>query len=72
MAEIPWFAWIALAGIAGWVVITVSLQWAGRSGGRKSAEALDRATDAQHAVAQRLDAVESRLGAIERTLTEIP
>lgn len=74
MDSLPWFAWIAIAGIASWTLVTMT---GGFTGTRKAdrdalTEALRANTDAQTETAARLDTIEERLGTIEKTLNDIP
>lgn len=68
MEYIPWFVWIVLAGIAFAAVVSVVDTW-GKTR-RKVAEAA--AAPSRVEVLERLDAIDRRLAAIERSLDEIP
>jgi len=74
MDAIPWFAWIAIVGIAAWAVVA-SVQAA--TGPRRKereelTEALHANTEAQTRTGERLDAIEQRLTTIESTLNDVP
>ncbi len=74
MDAIPWFAWIPIAGIAAWALITVVGTLTG-SRGKKSeelTEALRSNTEANTKVTERLDGIEQRMSTIEKTLNDIP
>lgn len=75
--ELPWFAWIAVIAIIGGITLTIvqRILDSRREIATINAEAARDTAAAAHSQAQlveRLDAIDSRLGAIERTLTEIP
>lgn len=74
MEHIPWFAWIAIVGIIAFMVVTVAGTLSGPRQQHREAltEALRSNTDAQSKTSERLDAIESRLSAIEHTLNDIP
>lgn len=70
MEYIPWFAWIAIAGIifAGLAVVVDS-----RSGQKTElARALKQNADVNEKLLARLDGIDSRLSSVEKTLNEIP
>lgn len=67
---IPWFAWIAIFGIIAGVIITVVDKLVGRN--TKLAKALDENALVNEKLIVRLDTIDSRLGAVEKTLTDIP
>ena len=72
--EIPWFGWIAIIAVAAWAVVVVS---GGLANARRksrmdgSEEVAQQSLDAHQAVLARLDAIDTRLGVIEKTLTDI-
>lgn len=74
MEYIPWFAWIAIVAIAAWGLIGAVGAFTGpRSQSSKAvADALSEATASQKAVTERLEAIDTRLAAIEKTLNDIP
>ena len=68
-------AWtlVPIAGIIGWVIVMAMLTL-GRKGGAdagKLAAALDANAAANQRVADQLEAIERRLAAVEKTLTDI-
>lgn len=67
---IPWFGWIAIVGIIAGVIITVAKTFAGRN--TKLVEALEQNSVINEKLITRLDAIDSRLGEVEKTLTDIP
>ncbi|MEO6941684.1 MAG: hypothetical protein ABI238_05285 [Terrimesophilobacter sp.] len=67
---IPWFAWIAIFGIIAGVIITVVTKFAGRN--TELSKALDQNSAVNEKLLARLDAIDSRLGSVEKTLTDIP
>ncbi|TFD27558.1 hypothetical protein [Cryobacterium cryoconiti] len=79
MDNIPWFAWIAIVGIIAGV--TSSIVAAVLRSREKQAEfagaadlhgLVEQGTASNQAVLDRLDLLDIRLAAIERTLTDIP
>lgn len=70
---LPWFAWIAIAGIVVWGIIAMA---GAIGGGRKNTDQLAKALEENAAVNKalldRLDAIDGRLGAVEKTLNDIP
>ncbi|MBF0672971.1 MULTISPECIES: hypothetical protein [unclassified Salinibacterium] len=70
LAYIPWFAWIAIVAIIVGGLITLGRIFAERN--NKVAEALEQNTAVNERLIARLDAIDSRLGAVEKTLTDIP
>jgi hypothetical protein len=68
MDAAPWYGWIAAVGVIGWVAIPIvgTIIW-GRRKSRASAGA-----PGQDAVLARLDAIDTRLAAVEKTLNDIP
>lgn len=74
MSSIPWYGWIAILAVAVWALIAAVGLITSRS--RKSdAEQLQAALDANTAanreVAEHLGAIDRRLAAVEKTLTDI-
>lgn len=70
LAVIPWFAWIAIIGIIVGGIVSVSTM----SNGRKSelAEALKQNAEINEKLVARLDNIDARLSAVEKTLNDIP
>jgi len=73
MSDIPWYAWIAIVGAAGWgltgIIYAVRRPRDDNSG---LTQALEQNTAANQALLARLETIDSRLGAVERTLNDIP
>lgn len=72
--DIPWYGWIAIIGVVAWAVVVISggLANARRKSGRVgSSDVVQQNIEAHHAVLARLDAIDARLGVIEKTLTDI-
>lgn len=70
LETIPWFAWIAIAGIifAGFTIFMGS-----RDGGKTQlAEALKQNAEVNEKLIARLDGIDSRLSSVEKTLNDIP
>ncbi len=72
--DIPWFAWIAIIGTTGWALMVIigALGW-GRSKGRQANTdtLMEENITTNKAVLAKLDSIESRLGVVEKTLTDI-
>ena len=64
----PWYAVIGAVAVVGWVAIPIvgTIVW----GRRKSREGTGAA--GQDALMARLDAIDTRLAAVEKTLNDIP
>ncbi len=71
--DVPWYGWIAVIGVIGWatMVIIGSTGYARRKGGTQSAAILEQNVAVNQAVLAKLEAIETRLGVVERTLTDI-
>ena len=70
---IPWFAWIPILGVIIWG--TISIIGAVRSNSGKEtalAEAMKENAAVNKALLEKLDGIDSRLGAVEKTLNDIP
>jgi uncharacterized membrane protein YqgA involved in biofilm formation len=70
MEYIPWFAWIIIVAIIVGGVITVTSELA--RGRNRATQALEENTRANARLVERLDAIDARLGSVEKTLTDIP
>ena len=77
--EIPWFAWIVIVAIVcGVTVEIVKLALRSRekraefSGGSELRGILEQSNASNQRVAEKLDGLETRLAAMEKTLTDIP
>ena len=79
MEDFPYWAWIPIVAIIAWLIV-VSVMYITKSreriaetkGDPAIQQALDRSTAANEAIASRLSSIETRLGAIETTLNDIP
>ncbi|SIN77249.1 hypothetical protein [Agromyces cerinus] len=70
LAYIPWFAWIAIAGIVVWGITAIAGMF-----GRKNTEltkAVEQSTAVNEKLLAKLDTIDGRLGAVEKTLKDIP
>ena len=67
---IPWFVWIVIFGIIAGVIITAIQTFGKRND--KLAKALEQNTLVNEKLIERLDAIDGRLGVVEKTLTDIP
>jgi len=67
---IPWFAWIAIAGI----IVGGAISLVGALNGRKTelADALKQNAEINEKLIARLDGIDSRLSSVEKTLNDIP
>jgi hypothetical protein len=71
----PWYAWLAIvfvvvSGVGG---IVGSIVWGRRRDeSRELAKAISDNTEVNKALLEKLGTIESRLGAVEKTLNDIP
>jgi hypothetical protein len=72
--DIPWFGWIGIAFVLVWGITAVvgSLTWALKRDNPKLAEAIAENTAVNKALLEKLGTIETRLGAVEKTLNDIP
>ncbi len=70
MEYIPWFAWIIIVAIIVGGVITITSELT--RGRNRATQALEENTRANARLVERLDAIDARLGSVEKTLTDIP
>lgn len=70
MEYIPWFVWIVIVAIVAGVVITVTNSLAGRRS--ELTQALKQNAEVNARLLARLDGIDDRLGAVEKTLNDIP
>ena len=70
--EIPWYGWIAIAGVIVWGVIviigTVRGDYSEKDGLKK---ALEENAAVNKALLAKLETIDERLGKVEKTLTDI-
>jgi hypothetical protein len=71
--DVPWYGWIVAIGVIGWatMVIIGSTGYARRKGGAQAAQILEQNMAVNQAVLSKLEAIETRLGVVEKTLTDI-
>ncbi|MFC9558546.1 hypothetical protein [Agromyces sp. NPDC056965] len=70
LAYIPWFAWIAIVGIIVWGITMIAGMF-----GHKNTElkkAMEQSTAVNERLLAKLDSIDGRLGAVEKTLKDIP
>jgi len=70
MEYIPWFVWIVIVAIAAGVIITVTNSLVG--GKSELTAALKQNAEVNAKLLARLDGIDDRLGAVEKTLNDIP
>ena len=70
LSHIPWFAWIAIAGIIVWGIVAIIGALGGRNKGLE--DALKQNAAVNERLIERLDGIDDRLGAVEKTLNDIP
>ena len=69
----PWFAWIPILGIVVWGILAMSgILGGGRKNNEQLAKALEENAAVNKALLDRLDTIDGRLGAVEKTLNDIP
>jgi len=68
----PWFAWIPILGIVIWGILAMTGALGGRKNDVQLAKALEENAAVNKALLDRLDAIDGRLGAVEKTLNDIP
>jgi hypothetical protein len=72
---VPWYAWIGITFIAFWTVmglIAVITTWIRRKGSPELANAILQNAEVNKALLGKLGTIETRLGAVEKTLNDIP
>jgi len=69
--EIPWFAWIAFAGIAVWGTTVIIGAVRGTSKDEGLQKALEDNAATNRALLAKLETIDTRLGVVEKTLTDI-
>ena len=69
---LPWFAWIPIIALIVWGI--TSIIGAIRSNKQNDAltEAIKQNADINKALLEKLEGIDSRLGAVEKTLNDIP
>jgi hypothetical protein len=73
--DLPWYAWIGILAVFGWIVTVVigSINYGRAKGGTAQiAEVMEQNIATNAAVLAKLETIETRLGAVEKTLTDIP
>ncbi|CAN5340429.1 hypothetical protein BH11ACT4_BH11ACT4_24460 [soil metagenome] len=72
--DIPWYGWIVGIGVIGWAVMVIigAGGWSrSKSGATKANEVMEQNIATNKAVLAKLESIESRLGVVEKTLTDI-
>jgi hypothetical protein len=72
---VPWYAWIGITFIGFWGVmglIAVITTWIRRKESPELAKAILQNAEVNKALLEKLGTIESRLGAVEKTLNDIP
>jgi len=73
MSEIPWFAWIAIIGALGSGVTGIFYALRRKDTDNADlAHALEQNAAVNQALLAKLETIDARLGAVERTLNDIP
>ena len=70
----PWYYIIAIIGVSAWGVMVIigSIGWSrSKSGNAKTNSVMEENIATNKAVLAKLDTIESRLGVVEKTLTDI-
>ena len=73
--DIPWYGYIAIIGVIGWaamVIIGATGYGRSKSGQAKATEVMQQNIATNEAVLAKLESIETRLGVVEKTLTDIP
>ncbi len=75
--EIPWYGWIVGIGVSAWAFMIVfgTIGWSRRKNGTTTTTTLEENIATNKAVLEKLESIESiesRLGVVEKTLTDIP
>lgn len=75
MDNMPWYAWIAIIGVIGWATMVI-IGATGYSRSKRGDGGLQRVIEengiVNKALLEKLDSIDARLGAVEKTLTDIP
>lgn len=71
---IPWFAWIAIIGIIVGGIITIVQTYGSRRDKRSDelTKAIEDSAATSRALLAQLEGIDQRLGAVEKTLNDIP
>ena len=72
--DIPWYGYFAIIAVIGWAVMVIigATRWnRSKDGNAKSTEVMEQNIATNRAVLAKLDSIESRLGVVEKTLTDI-
>ena len=71
---VPWYAWIGIVFVAFWGVIGLIgvITWSRRKESPDLANAIAQNAEVNRALLEKLGTIESRLGAVEKTLNDIP
>ncbi len=71
--DIPWYGYIAIIGVIGWAVMVIigATGWRRSKGGEETKDVMQQNIATNKAVLAKLESIESRLGVVEKTLTDI-
>jgi hypothetical protein len=71
---VPWYAWVGITFVAFWGVIGLIavIGWSRRKENPALAEAIVQNSEVNKALLEKLGTIETRLGAVEKTLNDIP
>ncbi|HEY2643311.1 MAG TPA: hypothetical protein VGI56_06145 [Galbitalea sp.] len=71
---VPWYAWVGITFVAFWGVIGLIavISWSRRKDNPALAEAIVQNSEVNKALLEKLGTIETRLGAVEKTLNDIP
>lgn len=72
MQHIPWFAWIAIAGIVVWGITELARLLFSDSDSDDLAKAIENNAAINRSLLEKLEGIDVRLGAVEKTLNDIP
>lgn len=72
--DFPWYGYLVIVGVMAWaaIVIVATVTKNRSRNGDAAAAAVEHNNVVNQAVLSKLESIESRLGAIEKTLTDIP
>lgn len=70
LAYIPWYAWIAIIGIIIGGLVTIVGSFTSRNS--ELTKTIESNTAINEKLVERLEAIDARLGAVEKTLNDIP
>lgn len=68
--EMPWYGWIAIAGILVYAVTIVASRFGNKN--TELTKAVQQSTAINERLLAKLDTIDTRLGVVEKTLKDIP